>query len=203
MGDRLRPVLSRAQERGFVGPGPVDEQTKHAEALASLLEPAGAFLDLGSGGGLPGLVLALRWPDARGVLLDAGRRRGEHLRAACQELDLTDRIEVVVARAEAAGQDPRWRGSVELVVARGFGAPATTAECGVGFLRPGGRLVVSEPPGGDPGRWDPAGLARLGLVGPEMLRGEGASAATFVLPGDAEERWPRRTGVPGRRPLWR
>jgi 16S rRNA (guanine527-N7)-methyltransferase len=165
--------------------------------------PAGSFLDLGSGAGLPGLVLALRWPQARGVLLDAGHRRGEHLEAACRELGLTDRVAVVVARAEEAGREARWRGSVELVVARGFGSPAVTAECAVGFLRPGGRLVVSEPPGGDPSRWDPVGLAGLGLDGPEILRGDGATAAACTLPAAADEHWPRRTGVPAHRPLWR
>ncbi len=168
-----------------------------------MLEPAGSFLDLGSGAGLPGLVLALRWPEARGLLLDAGSRRGEHLQEACRELGLTDRVAVVVARAEEAGRDARWRGSVELVVARGFGSPAATAECAVGFLRPGGRLAVSEPPGGDPSRWDPAGLARLGLVGPEILRGHGATAATFVLPGEAGESRAPRSGGPAPRPLWR
>ncbi len=136
------------------------------------------------------------------MLLDAGHRRGEHLKVACQELGLSDRIAVVVARAEDAARDPQWRGSVDLVVARGFGAPAPTAECAVGFLRPGGRLVVSEPPGGDPGRWDEAGLARLGLTGPTISLGGGATAATFVLPGETEQRWPRRTGVPAHRPLW-
>lgn len=165
--------------------------------------PPASFLDLGSGAGLPGLVLALRWPDVRGVLLDAGRRRGAHLEEACRELGVADRISVVVARAEEAGRDPRWRGSLDLVVARGFGSPAVTAECAVGFLRAGGRLVVSEPPGGDPTRWDPAGLAELGLVGPQIVQGRGATAATFALPALAGERWPRRTGVPARRPLWR
>ena len=53
------------------------------------------------------------------MLLDAGRRRGEHLQQACRELGLTDRVTVVVARAEAAGRDARWRASVDLVVARG------------------------------------------------------------------------------------
>jgi 16S rRNA (guanine527-N7)-methyltransferase len=165
--------------------------------------PSGSFLDLGSGGGLPGLVLALRWPDARGVLLDAGARRGEHLEAACRDLGLADRVAVVVARAEDAARNADWRGSVELVVARAFGAPAVTAECAVGFLRPGGRLVVSEPPGGEPSRWDPVGLVRLGLEGPEMLRGERATGAAFELRAAADERWPRRTGVPAHRPLWR
>jgi 16S rRNA (guanine527-N7)-methyltransferase len=177
---------------------------EHAEALVAVLGfPKRSFLDLGSGGGLPGLVLALRWPESRGVLLDAGRRRGEHLETACAELGLADRVTVVRARAEEAGRDRRWRGSVDLVVARGFGSPAVTAECAVGFLRAGGRLVVSEPPGGDPTRWDPSGLARLGFEGPEILHGHGATVAAFVLPAPADERWPRRTGVPAHRPLWR
>jgi len=136
------------------------------------------------------------------VLLDAGQRRGEHLEAACRELGLGDRVSVVVARAEEAGRDPRWRASIELVVARGFGSPAATAECAVGFLRAGGRLGVSEPPGSDRTRWEPAGLARLGLVGPEILKGGGATAAIFTLLDVTDERWPRRTGVPARHPLW-
>ena len=203
MVEQVRPVLARAQELGFIGPGAVDEHAEHSRALVDLLgPPQGAFLDLGSGGGLPGLILALRWPEARGVLLDAGRRRGEHLEEACQELGLADRVTVVAARAEDAARDSRWRGWADLVVARAFASPPVTAECAVGFLRPGGQLVVSEPPGGDPSRWDPAGLALLGLDGPEVVRGRGASAARFVLSGGSDERWPRRTGVPTRRPLW-
>ena len=58
--------------------------------------------------------------------------------------------------------------------ARGFGAPATTAECAVGFLGSGGRLVVSEPPGEPvPERWPATGLAELGLLGPEPRAGRG------------------------------
>jgi 16S rRNA (guanine527-N7)-methyltransferase len=196
-------VLARAQRLGLVGPGPPARHLEHARAFAALLGPApAAFLDLGSGAGLPGLVLALEWPATRGILLDAGHRRGDHLVTACEELGLADRVTVVVARAEDAARDPRWRGSVDLVVARGFAAPAPTAECAVGFLRPEGRLVVSEPPGGDPGRWDAAGLDRLGLTGPTVTHAGGATAAAFVLAGEADRRWPRRTGVPGRRPLW-
>lgn len=146
--------------------------------------------------------MALRWPTTRGVLLDAGQRRGQHLTTACTELGLTDRIAVVVARAEDAARDPLWRESVDLVIARGFGAPATTAECAVGFLRPGGRLAVSEPPGGDPARWDKAGLAQLGLSGPEITSGAGASVAGLALREGVDPRWPRRSGVPAHRPLW-
>ena len=200
----LPAVLARAQGQGLLGPGPVDEQIEHARRLADLIgPPPPSFLDLGSGAGIPGLVLAETWPATTAVLLDSGHRRGEHLRSAAAELGLGDRVVVVVARAEDAAHDPEWRGGLPLVVARGFGPPAVTAECGVGFLEVGGALVVSEPPGGAPGRWDEAGLDRLGLDRPELRTGGGASIARLALRRAPGPEWPRRTGVPARRPLWR
>jgi len=198
----LADILERAQTLGLLGPGPVANQLRHADALAGLIAPASRFLDLGSGAGLPGLVLALRWPEATVALLDANRRRADHLRWACHELGLHDRAEVVEARAEEAARDPRWRGRFSLVTARAFAPPAVTAECAVGFLAAGGRLVVSEPPGGSPVRWDPDGLGALGLTGPEILVAGEATAAVLRAPALADPRWPRRTGVPDRRPLW-
>jgi 16S rRNA (guanine527-N7)-methyltransferase len=199
----LAAILERAQGMGLLGPAPIREQLAHALALAELIEtPTGPFLDLGAGAGVPGLVLAAQWPEAEGVLLDAGARRGDHLRQAVAELELEPRVTVVVDRAETAARDPRMREHFDLVVARAFGGPAATAECAVGFLRAGGRLVVSEPPGGRPGRWDPAGLEQLGLDGPALAAGGGATAATFGLRDRPSGRWPRRTGVPQRRPLW-
>jgi len=200
----LGAAAARAQRLGFLGPGPVEEHVRHARSLARLAGPApSAFLDLGSGGGLPGLVLALDWPAARAVLLDAHQRRGAHLEAACEELGIADRVSVVVDRAEHAAHDTRWRGQFPLVVARAFGAPAVTAECAVGFLAPGGTLLVSEPPGGDPRRWSEAGLRRLGLGSPDVVTGDGASAVRLRLEHPPADRWPRRTGVPSHRPLWR
>jgi 16S rRNA (guanine527-N7)-methyltransferase len=200
----LPAVLTRAQRLGFLGPGPIEAHIEHARRLAALIGPAPAsFLDLGAGAGVPGLILAEEWPAASGVLLDASRRRGAHLQAACVELEWAGRLRVVVARAEAAARQPEFRGRFACVVARGFGAAAVTAECGVGFVVPGGELVVSEPPGGDPGRWDRAGLAELGLSSPELVVGESVSIARLRRRGPVDERWPRRTGVPARRPLWR
>ncbi len=53
---------------------------------------------------------------------------------------------VVVARAEEAARWPEFDGQFDLVTARSFGPPAVTAECAVRFLKPGGVLIVSEPP---------------------------------------------------------
>jgi 16S rRNA (guanine527-N7)-methyltransferase len=199
----LLAVLGEARDRGLVGPGPLEAQLDHALAWAAGLGPAPArFLDLGTGGGVPGLALASAWPGARGVLLDSRRRAVAWVREAIARLDLAGRLEVVEARAEAAGRDPRWREAFPLVVARGFAGPAVTAECGSAFVTPGGRLSVSEPPGTDPARWPAESLAELGL---RLARRDAQAGAAFVVLEKVEaldDRWPRAVGRPARRPLW-
>jgi 16S rRNA (guanine527-N7)-methyltransferase len=197
--------LEDARRRGMLGPGPVEAHLDHAEGMAAVVDGdfQGRFLDLGSGAGVPGLILVALWPAATGVLLDARRRRCSFLEASVSGLSLSDRASVACGRAEELARQRELRGTFDLVVARGFGSPATTAECAVGFLAAGGRLVVSEPSGEpDPGRWPAAGIAELGLIGPELRRGEGAGVALFTAVEPAGERWPRRAGLPGRRPLW-
>jgi len=202
MASPLRLLLEDAQSRGFLGPGPIDPQLAHAEAFAALVgEPPGPYLDLGSGGGLPGLILGSTW-NVPGVLLDAQTRRTEFLSAAVDALGLADRVRVVDARAEDAARDPDLRGMFALVTSRSFGSPAVTAECAIGFLRAGGELAVSEPPGPTGTRWPRAGLTQLGLTGPDHRRSLGTTVALLRLPRKVEERWPRRTGVPSKRPLW-
>ena len=143
----LTEVLEDSRRFGFLGPGPLAPQIEHARGFASTVERTPeSFLDLGSGGGLPGLVLATVWPDATGVLLDAMTRRTDFLRDACARLGIEDRIRVVCSRAEDAARDPGLRGRFDLVVARSFGSPAVTAECAAGYLAPDGAAVISEPP---------------------------------------------------------
>jgi 16S rRNA (guanine527-N7)-methyltransferase len=198
-------VLDRARELGLLGPGPVEPHVAHAEAALAAVSDiidvhAGSALralDLGSGGGLPGLVLALAMPMSRWVLLDASERRTAFLRSAVTDVGVSDRVEVVRARAEVAGRDARWRQQFDLVTARSFGPPSVTAECGAPFLRPGGMLVVSEPPEPDPTRWPDVGCAQVGL----SLRARG-SWAVLELTEPLSDKFPRRDGLPAKRPLW-
>ncbi len=202
--EALHAVLEEARQLGLLGPGPVARQVEHAADLARAIgEFAGQLLDLGSGGGLPGLVLFDAWPDARGVLLDAQRRRCEFLGRALATLDLAGRVSVECGRAEVLAREPRLRAQFDLVVARSFGPPSVTAECAVGFLRRGGALVVTEPPGHEwAGRWDDVGLARLGFATPVALRSGDTGAVRIDLEVEPDEQWPRRDGVPAKRPLW-
>jgi len=200
---RLVGVLERARDRGFLGPGPVADHVEHARGLAIAAHPAPArFLDLGAGAGVPGLVLALEWPPARATLVDSRRRACAWLSEAVEELGLARRVKVACGRAEELARREDLRGAFDLVVARLFGPPAVTAECGVGFLAPAGRLVVSEPPEAHGERWPTAELAELGLAGPEIRRWGEVTAAVLTRHAAPDDRWPRRTGVPGKRPLW-
>lgn len=201
----LIELLEESRALGFLGPGPVHAHIEHALDLAQLLHssnPARA-LDLGSGGGVPGLVLLAALPHLQLVLLDAQRRRTEFLERAVAHLGYQDRADVVTARAEVAGRQTELRHGFDLVVARSFGPPATTAECGAPFLTQGGRLIVSEPPPG-PERWPADGLADLGLVLAELHGGPDARFHYVVLEARSHcgDRFPRRDGVPAKRPLF-
>lgn len=162
----------------------------------------GLAADLGSGGGIPGLALAHRFPDASWVLVEAGARRARFLEEVIGELHLSGRVSVMAARAEAIGRDPRHRARYDLVVSRGFGRPSVTAECAAPLLRRHGAAVISEPPGGRPGRWSVEGLGPLGMeIGPAPT----LSAGAFQVLTQRElcpERFPRRVGVAAKRPLF-
>lgn len=205
----LTGLLERSRQLGFLGPGPVEAHLPHALAFASAThaDPARA-LDLGAGGGLPGLVLAAHvWPETRWTFVDANQRRTAFLRSAVEALGVEDRVQVVTERAEVVGRAPAHRGVYQLVVARSFASPAVTAECAAPLLVVGGQLVVSEPPDVDlVERWPTEPLGELGFAPAEARRVEtdGGSVRLAVLQLEelAPARIPRRVGVPAKRPLF-
>ena len=205
-------MLEEARRLGFLGPGPVEAHLDHAFGFAEALEqgagealPAGATgraADLGSGGGLPGLVLALRFGQAEWVLVEVMARRAAFLRDAVRSLGVAGRTTVVEERAEVVGRRPAYRGTFDVVAARSFGRPAVFSECAAPLLRVGGVAVVSEPPGGAPARWPTEGLARLGMAPDATVVAAGAAYQVLRQVEPCPERWPRRVGVPAKRPLF-
>ena len=189
----LLEVLDRSRGLGFLGPGSVRVHVDHAAGFAAGVDAPGWLLDLGSGGGVPGLVLARRWPGSRVVLLDSRERRCDFLTEAVRTLGLAARVVVECGRAEEAGHRRDLRGQFDLVTARAFGPPPVTAECGAPFLRVGGTLVVSEPP--------PDGLAPLGLaVGRSWVDRYRYQALAQVEP--CPSKYPRKPGIPAKHPLF-
>lgn len=203
----LRQVLEDARTAGFLGPGPIEPHLRHAEGFAEAAEAAlphdpSAFADLGTGGGVPGLVLALRWPGSSGILVDSNQRRCAALRDAVERMGIADRIEVVEERAEGVGRSGYLRASFDLVTARSFAEPAVTAEIASGLVKIGGVLVVSEPPEPDDRRWPVEGLADLGFGPAELAVRIGAHFAVVAKVGSTPDRYPRGVGRPAKRPLW-
>jgi len=194
-------VLERARTLGFLGPGPVEGHIEHAGAfVAAIAERGGLVVDLGAGGGVPGLVVALARSDLQVQLVDSVAKRCRFLEDAVVALDLGERVRVIESRAEDLGRGQQ-RGTVDVVLARSFGPPAATAECAAPLLVVGGWLVVSEPPSDRGARWRERPLAQLGLRPRHgTLTGPRLQVLEQVAP--CPDRFPRRVGVPAKRPLF-
>ena len=198
----LQDVLERAHRLGFLGPGPVDPHVDHARAVARAVpEAPEQAADLGSGGGVPALVLIDTWPESRWWLVESRERRAAFLSEAVTAMGVHERVEVLHGRAEDVGRDDQRRGRCGLVTARSFGPPPVTAECAAALLVPNGLLVVSEPPEARANRWPRGPLAQLGLVPARTVDGP-PRLQVLRLDGDCPPGYPRESGRAKRRPLW-
>ncbi|MGB5755516.1 MAG: RsmG family class I SAM-dependent methyltransferase [Acidimicrobiales bacterium] len=197
MDSALAQVLDRSRAVGFLGPGPVEDHIGHAGRFGRAIGSAECrFADIGAGGGVPGLPMLIAAPGLSAVLIDASRKRCSFLVWAIAELGLAARAEVWCGRAEQIGREARARQAFDAVVARGFGPPAVTLECGAPLLKDGGRLVVSEPPVAR--RWPVEAVASIGLRQIDAEPG----VAVFERVGQLPPSLPRSTKQLKRSPLF-
>lgn len=168
---------------------------------------AARVADVGPGGGFPGLPMRIADPALHVVLIEAQRRRCEFLETVASELAL-DGVEVVNARAEDAGRDESLRGSFDLVVARAVAPLAVLVEYALPLLRAG--RVLATPKGSratEELAEASAAIEQLGGVALEtapLSLPEGVPPQQVLLvrrTGELDDRYPRRAGVPSRRPL--
>jgi 16S rRNA (guanine527-N7)-methyltransferase len=206
--DKLSAILERSRQLGYLGPGEPAAHRAHAAAFIDAWDscreaPPATFCDLGAGGGVPGLVLALHWPGTKSVLLEASSRRCSFLEAAILELGLATTVSVAPGRAETLARTSELEASFELVTARSFGPPAVVAECAARLLAPRGVLMVSEPPDAErtAARWPDEGLAMLAL-GPAVPSKASRHLVVIERAGPCPSRFPRRVGIPSKRPLF-
>ena len=162
-------------------------------------------LDLGSGGGVPGIVLALARPEVRWTLVDSVGKKAAAMRGFADALRLPN-VEVLAERAEVLGRGA-GREAYDLLVARACAALPVLVEYALPLLRVGGTLLAWK---GSPSAEEvAAGTAASSLLGGGTPTVRPANAAalgghSFVLirkRGPTPARYPRRPGEPARRPL--
>jgi 16S rRNA (guanine527-N7)-methyltransferase len=169
----LVDALGHAQGIGLLGPRPIPEVLAHADAFVDALDLVeGRIIDLGSGGGVPGLVVADARHDLAVDLVDRRRTRTDVLERLVHRLGWTDRVRVVPIDAEDLAR--REPGSADAVVSRGFGPPSTTLRVAQALVRPGGLIVISEPPSHLPDRW-----AAIDLGDVERVQSPAPAVAVF------------------------
>ena len=142
--EALLELLADPRAPVSAGSAPKARDVHIADSLSGLeleaLSEAHRAADLGSGAGLPGLVLAACRPDARFDLVESAGRKCEFLRRAIERMGVSNAV-VVCERSEgwAAGEG---REAYDLVTARAVGSLATVAELASPLLREGGVLAA-------------------------------------------------------------
>lgn len=186
-----------------------ERHVKEAVALSPALPltPGSRWLDLGTGGGLPGLPLAICHPSVAWVLLDATSKKMALVAQFAQELGLLN-VDTVCARAEDAARNPALRGAFYGVVSRAVAQLPTLAELCRGFLGDGGCMAAVKGPA-----WQDELAAAQPALRALRLRFEtaeavaGAARPTWIVKMRAEgpppQPYPRRDGLPRRQPLGR
>jgi 16S rRNA (guanine527-N7)-methyltransferase len=186
--DRLRLVLLQGMRIGLIGGSDVEQHLVQAERFLDEVPPeAMTVVDLGSGGGLPGLVIAVRCHACRVLLVDRRQKATDFLRRAVTALELGERCQVVERDAAELGRDPAYREHADVVTARSVDAPGVTVELASALVRVGGVILVSEQPDGGRGRWPEQGLLAVGL-----RRRHGGAVTRLEKVAPLSERYPRR-----------
>lgn len=189
-------------------------QSRHfLESLALLvaLEEIGALgeraIDIGTGAGFPGLPIKIVRPQLRLTLLEATGKKAAFLERLVQRLRLRE-VTVVHGRAEELAHDPAHRQAYDLALARALSPLPTLVELALGFLRRGGFLAA--PKGSRAPREVREAAAALAACGGAVhtvrslhLPGAGIAPTLVVIRkvSDTPERFPRRPGIPAKRPL--
>ena len=191
-------------------------QTKHffdsitvtlALTKADMDKPDLSIIDIGTGAGFPGLPLKIVLDQSRLVLVDSIAKKAAFLRHISQKLELTN-VEVVTGRAEELARLPSYRQQFDLVVSRAVASLPTVAELALPFCQIGGKFVAQKK--GEISREvDRAGKA-IKVLGGKLnqvrnIEFEGLSDERCLVIIDkicpTPEEYPRRTGMPKRRPI--
>ena len=175
---------------------------RHVEESLALLaasppETGARVADVGAGAGVPGIPLAIVRPDLQVVLMEGDQRKAGFLIHVAGLLGL-QRVTVAAGRVEELAHQPALRERFDLAVTRAAASPAVICELALPLIRVGGRLVAMV---GDASAAAVACARAARLCGgapPEILDGNLLAVAKS---SPSPEGYPRRAGIPGRKPL--
>ncbi|HHX44002.1 MAG TPA: 16S rRNA (guanine(527)-N(7))-methyltransferase RsmG [Chloroflexi bacterium] len=163
--------------------------------------------DVGSGAGFPGLPLKIMLPDARVTLIEATGKKAAFLQHMVRLLGLQG-VEVLAARAEDVGRMPEHREQYDLVVARAVAPLGVLAEYCLPLCRLQRRMVAQKgSEGAEEAEAALPAIARLGgaLISVKSLAHEALPPGRTLVVIDkvarTPEAYPRRPGIPSKRPL--
>jgi 16S rRNA (guanine527-N7)-methyltransferase len=184
--------------------GPAADLVDDSLVLLEHLGTAVRVVDVGSGGGLPGLPLKIARPDLSMTLVEADQSKAAFLVQACAALGLRD-VEVVARRAEEVGRDPLYREGFDVAVARALAPMPVLVELCLPLVRVGGRLLAQKTEKEDVEAARHA-IEVLGgfLVGVSATPSGARRKGTVVVVDKVRptpDAYPRRPGVPSRKPL--
>ncbi len=175
--------------------------------LKRRLPDARRVVDVGTGGGFPGVPIKLAMPGLRLVLVEATRKKADFLRWLVAELGLED-VEVLAQRVEDVAHLPSYREGFDVAIARALGSLPAVLELTLPLCRTGGLVIA--PRRGDVAA-EVAGSARvlealggrLEAVEPVTAPGLGEGSELVVVEKVAPtpDHYPRRPGMPAKRPL--
>jgi 16S rRNA (guanine527-N7)-methyltransferase len=177
---------------------PADAAARHVlDALAGLpsvdAAPAGPLADVGSGGGVPGLVLGVVRPDRELHLIEATARKAAFIEETAAAIGVDAAVHPARSEELARGA---LRDACACVVARALAPPPVAAELCLPLCRPGGRVVLWSRAGAD----EALAEAALALAA-EVVPAEAPGTLVLRKLAPTPERFPRRPGMAAKRPL--
>jgi 16S rRNA (guanine527-N7)-methyltransferase len=171
-----------------------------ALTLVPFVEPGSSLVDVGSGGGLPGIPLAIA-TGVRVTLIEPIGKKAAFLREALAAAGLEGTA--LAERAEVSARDPRYREQFDYATARAVSRAPTVAELTMPFLRVGGRALLQRGAMDERERRaveDAAPVLGGVLIEEQLVAGD-RRIVVLEKCSAASERFPRRNGVPEKRPL--
>jgi 16S rRNA (guanine527-N7)-methyltransferase len=170
--------------------------------LLPLLGSGTSLLDVGSGGGLPGMVLAIARPDLAVTLLEATGKKARFLEQTARSLQL-ENLSVLCDRAELAGAvNSPQRERFDIVTARAVAPLRVLLELTVPFAKVNGLLLaVKGEKAADELAAAAGALRELHVEHEQTVRHPTASVVLLRKRGTTSAKYPRRSGEPTRTPL--